>query len=54
MFKIIRKVFLAVVLLRLLAIGNNLPAGPVKLIFIIGILILGVRTLFAKTTDSDG
>lgn len=53
MFKIIQKVFFALVIMRLLAIGNNLPSGPVKLIFILGLLILGVRTIFAKNTDGD-
>lgn len=51
MLKIIRKVFFALVILRLLAIGNELPSGPLKGIFIISMLILGVRMLFSKKTD---
>lgn len=50
MLKIIRKVFFALVILRLLAIGNDLPSGPLKGIFIISMLILGVRMLFSKKT----
>lgn len=53
MLKIIRTVFFAIAILRLLAIGNNLPSGPVKLIFILGLLILGIRAIFANNTGDD-
>ena len=51
MFKIIQKVFFALVIMRLLSMGANLPNGPLKGIFIIAMIVLGVRTVFAKDTD---
>ena len=51
MFKIIKKVFFVLVIMRLLSMGANLPNGPLKGIFIIAMLVLGVRTVFAKDTD---
>ena len=53
MLNVIRKVFFALVIMRLLVIGKDLPSGPVKGIFIIGMLVLGVRMLFSKETDGE-
>ena len=47
MFKVISKVFLAVVILRVIVAMNRFD-GPFKYIAIIALLILGIRTLFSR------
>ena len=52
MFKVISKVFFALVILRVIAAMNRFD-GPLKYIAIIALLVLGIRTLFGKRTDPD-
>ena len=52
MFKVISKIFFALVILRVIGAMNRFD-GPFKYIVIIALLVLGIRTLFAKRTDPD-
>ena len=52
MFKVISKIFFALVILRVIAAMNRFD-GPFKYIAIIALLVLGIRTVFAKNTDTD-
>ena len=53
MFKIIRKIFFVLVILRIIAMAANVADGPMKAMLILGLLVLGGRMVFAKDTD-DG
>lgn len=52
MFKVISKIFFALVILRVIGAMNRFD-GPFKYIAIIALLVLGFRTLFGKHTDPD-
>jgi hypothetical protein len=52
MFNVIRKIFFAVVILRIIATMNRFD-GPFKYIAIIALLFLGIRMVFAKRADPD-
>ena len=52
MFKVISKIFFALVILRVNGAMNRFD-GPFKYIEIIALLVLGFRTLFGKSTDPD-
>ena len=53
MFNIIRKIFLVVIFVRVLAVLANASSGPAKTIAILGIVVLGVRELFSRNTDKS-
>lgn len=53
MFNIIRKVFFAVVLMRVIAMVGNVLHGPMKGIIIIILLVLGARMVFSKKTNTE-
>ncbi len=53
MFNTIRKIFFAVVLLRVIAMVGNVIHGPMKSIIIIILLVLGARMVFSKRTDNE-
>ena len=52
MFKVISKIFFALVILRVIAAMNRFD-GPFKYIAIIAMLVLGIRMVFAKRADPD-
>ena len=53
MVNIIRKVFFAVILLRVIAMIAEVAHGPVKIIGIVALLFCGIRMVFSKETDGN-
>lgn len=53
MFNIIRKVFIIVVLLRVLVMVADVAHGPVRIITIFCLIICGIRFIFSKESDGD-
>ena len=51
MLKVIRKIFFAIVLLRVIAMVADVAHGPVKVIGIVALLFCGIRMVFSKDTD---
>ena len=53
MLNIIRKIFFAVILLRVIAMVAEVAHGPLKAIGIIALLFCGIRMVFSKETDGS-
>lgn len=51
MFKVIRKIFFAVVLLRLFSMVGDVVHGPMKTFICIALLVCGIRMIFSKEED---
>ena len=53
MFKVIRKIFFAVVLLRLFSMVGDVVHGPMKTFICIALLVCGIRMIFSKDADES-
>lgn len=51
MFNILKKIIIAILLLRILAMIANVMHGPMRAIVVVALLFCGIRFVFSKDTD---